>query len=86
MKRRPEEEALSLTGVQKAAAMEGLRIYLAENHELELSGLQADMLLDYITGRIAPYYYNKAVADALAFMTEKAEDMYLLMRDEPGVR
>jgi len=77
-----KEKPIELTREQKENAVGGLQRYLLENHEIELSGLQADMLLDYIAENIAPGFYNKAMMDAIAFMTEKADDMYLLMKDE----
>ena len=80
--KRNEKKIIELTKLQKDTAIEGLQVYFSEAHEVELSRLQADMLLDYIAEHIAPSYYNKAVGDAIAFMTEKADDMYLLMKDE----
>ena len=80
--KRDINKPIPLSKTQKEAAIAGLRHYLSENHEIDLSNLQADMLLDHITAHIAPAFYNKALADAIAFMTEKADDMYLLMKDE----
>ena len=70
----PKEEKL------KAAAK--IREYIKENFEAEIGNLQAGIFLDFITQHVGIYYYNKGIADSLALMTEKMDDLYLLMKDE----
>lgn len=80
MKRK--EEIIPLSTEQKSTAAAKIREYVAENFDVEISGMQAGFFLDFITENIGAYYYNKAVADSMAFITDKTEDMYLLMKDE----
>jgi Uncharacterized conserved protein len=76
------EDIIPLTKEQKSSARDKIREYMAETFEIEIGNLQAEIFLDFITKNIGIYYYNQAVADSLAFITEKTEDLYLLMKDE----
>jgi uncharacterized protein (DUF2164 family) len=82
MRRKPLDDVIQLTKEQKEDASSKLKEYVAENFDVDIGNLQAGIFLDHITKHIGIYYYNKAIADALSFMTEKTDDMYLLMKDE----
>jgi len=56
--------------------------YLAVNFDSEIGGLEAEMFLDYLVKHVGGYCYNKAVADSMGFITERIDDLYLLMKDE----
>ena len=71
-----------LSKEQREKASAKIQEYINENFDFEISGMQAGFLLDFITDNISVYYYNRAIADSLAFITEKTEDLYLLMKDE----
>jgi uncharacterized protein (DUF2164 family) len=77
-----KEIAIELTKEQKKKAAGKIKEYLDENFDVEIGSLQAGIFLDYITNHIGVYYYNAGVADSLSFITDKAEDLYLLMKDE----
>ena len=62
-----------------------IKEYLAVNLDAEIGGLQAEMFLDYLVKYIGVYCYNKAVADSMGFITERIDDLYLLMKDEEEV-
>ena len=49
--------------------------YFAENMDEEIGELKASLLLDFVTREIGPTIYNRAVADAQAFMQEKLGDL-----------
>ncbi|MCL2577223.1 MAG: DUF2164 domain-containing protein [Defluviitaleaceae bacterium] len=80
--RQKKEEIILLTKEQKTTAAVKIRDYIAENFDIEIGNMQSEFFLEYITNNIGVYYYNKAVADSLAFISDKTEDMYLLMKDE----
>jgi uncharacterized protein (DUF2164 family) len=80
MKRK--EHLIPLTKEQKTTAAAKIKEYIAENLDTEIGGLQAEFFVDFITENIGGFYYNRAVADSMAFITDKTEDMYLLMKDE----
>jgi uncharacterized protein (DUF2164 family) len=80
MKRK--EEFIPLTPNQKATAAAKIRDYIAENFDTDIGNLQSEIFLEFITESFGAFYYNKAIADSLAFITDKTEDMYILMKDE----
>ena len=49
--------------------------YFREELELEISGLQAGFLLDYILKEIAPFAYNKGVSDAESYLRTRVEEL-----------
>ena len=80
MKRK--EETIPLTKEQKEIAVAKIKDYILENFDFDVGNLQSEIFLDFITENFGVYYYNQAIADSMAFMTEKIEDFYLLMKDE----
>jgi uncharacterized protein (DUF2164 family) len=81
-KNEKDEGVIPITKEKKAEASSKLKEYIHENFDMDIGNLQAGIMLDFITENIGVYYYNQAIADSLSFITEKAEDMYLLMKDE----
>ena len=82
MRKREQDEVIPLTKEQQENARGKIKEYIAENFEIDIGNLQAGIFLDYITKNIGIYYYNQAIADSLSFITQKADDLYLLMKDE----
>lgn len=80
MKRK--DEIIPLTKEQKTNAVSKIKNYISENFDTEIGNLQSEIFFEYITAHIGVYFYNKGVADSMAFMTDKIEDFYLLMKDE----
>jgi uncharacterized protein (DUF2164 family) len=80
---RYNNSAITLTKEQKTTAARKLEGYMLENFEVEIGGLQAGILCDYIAVHIGPYIYNLAVADIISHLTDRTEEMYLLMKDAP---
>jgi len=76
------ENVINLTKEQKMNAVAKLKHYLSENFDMDAGNLETEFFLEYITKNIGVFYYNNAVADSLAFINEKTEDLYLLMKDE----
>lgn len=60
----------------QAEIIREIKMYFEKERDEELGDLSAVMFLDFITEKIGPYYYNQAVRDAYAFMSEKVEDMF----------
>ena len=77
-----KDEVIRLSKEQTSKAATKIKEYMEQELEMEIGGLKAGFLVDFITKNIALYYYNQGVADALSFMTEKTDDLYLLMKDE----
>ena len=77
-----KEPVIMLAKAQKVNAAAKIKEYISENFDIEIGNLQSEFFLDFITDNIGIYYYNKAVADSQTFITEKIDDLYLLMKDE----
>lgn len=56
--------------------------YLANELDVEVGQLQADMFVDFISQKLGQYYYNLGVIEAMKEMQHKAEDLVLLLKDE----
>lgn len=66
---------LVMAEIAKKQAIVSLRAYSAENFDEELSELQATLLLDHILVDLGPAIYNQAVAEARAYVEERAADL-----------
>ena len=49
--------------------------YFEERLEEEIGDLKASLLLDFILEEIGPTLYNRAVADAQAYMVDRVADL-----------
>jgi uncharacterized protein (DUF2164 family) len=55
--------------------IESIKRFFAETLEEEIGDLRASLVLDFCLKEIGPSIYNRAVADAQAFMQEKVADL-----------
>ena len=78
MKNKPDE--IKLLEDERRAAVFCLREYFDKELEQELGGLPAEMLLDFILKKIGPSIYNQGVIDAQQYITDRAEEMYGLLK------
>lgn len=61
---------------EETAAITGrLQTYFRDELEVDLGGLQAEMLLDFLGREIGPFFYNRGLYDAQAVVAAKAEDI-----------
>jgi len=80
--RKQHSPVIELSKEEKSKAAAKIKEYIKENFETDIGNLQAGIFLDFIIQHVGIYCYNKGVADSLTFMTEKTDDLYLLMKDE----
>lgn len=66
---------IEMTREERADASARLRAFLRDDLEQEITGLQAEMLLDFIGERIGPAFYNRGLYDAQALIQARTEDM-----------
>ncbi|HUR25322.1 MAG TPA: DUF2164 domain-containing protein [Candidatus Thermoplasmatota archaeon] len=59
--------------------LKSIKRFSAEHLDGEFGDLKAALLLEFCLKEIGPTVYNQAIADAQAYLQEKAEDL-------PGVR
>lgn len=57
----------------RAKLVGGLSDYLRTELDLDVKGFDAEFLLDFVTERLGPYYYNQGLHDAQALYREKFE-------------
>ena len=62
---------LRLQASEEQAALQVLQGFLAERFELQLGSFEVQEVLDLFSREIAPHYYNKAVADVQALLSER---------------
>lgn len=67
--------ALTLSEADTKEAVASIRRYCAAHLEVEVGDLQAGSLLDFFLKELAPSVYNKAVADAQTYMTDRLADL-----------
>lgn len=77
MKKEPDR--IELDGEQRKNAMMDIQDYFYKERSEDLGNLGADIMLDFIMDKIAPYIYNKAISDAQKYVADRADDMYALM-------
>lgn len=52
-----------------------LRPYFRDELEMELRDLPAEMLVDFLAREIGPYFYNRALYDAQAIVSQMSEQV-----------
>lgn len=80
MRKKKEDALLKLSKEATKKAVEDLQEYLVQNFDLEVGSLPTEIFLEYISEKVGLHYYNQGIADAMQMMTEKTEELYLLMK------
>lgn len=62
---------LRLDATAEQAALQVLKRFLAERFELQLGSFEVQEVLDLFSREIAPHYYNKAIGDVQALLSER---------------
>ena len=57
----------------REAAARALARYLKDELDVEIGGMDAQLLLDFVSERLGPHFYNQALADARAHLHAKIE-------------
>jgi len=52
-----------------------LRTFFRDDFDLEVSGFQADRLVDFFVRELGAPVYNQAIQDARAFLQQKLDDL-----------
>ena len=55
------------------ALARALARYLKDELDVEIGGMDAALLLDFVTERLGPHYYNQGLYDARALLQTKIE-------------
>ena len=67
--------AVAFSDEARKQAIASLQRYCTEDLDVELTGIQATMLLNFILAEIAPTAYNAGVAAAEAFLRDRLADL-----------
>jgi len=73
-------EPLRLEKEKREEMTAALRAYFLEERGEEIGHLASSLLLDLIIEKLAPEFYNQGVMDAHRFLSDKVEDVQLLLR------
>jgi uncharacterized protein (DUF2164 family) len=75
-------KSTKLSPEQQKYAINQLQDYFLQERDEELSELGAILLLDFISQKLGPLYFNKGIEQSQKFMTERVEDLYALLLNE----
>lgn len=67
--------AIELPDETTKQLLTSIKRYAAEQLDLDLGDLQARLLLDFCLREVGPCVYNRAVADAQAFVQDRVADL-----------
>ena len=59
----------------REAMVRALSRYLKDELDVEVGGMDALLLLDFITDKLGPHYYNQGLADAQVILAKKLEQI-----------
>jgi uncharacterized protein (DUF2164 family) len=62
---------LALDPAQEHAAQQLLKRFLAERFDLQLGAFEVQEVLDLFAREIAPHFYNKAISDVQAMLSDR---------------
>lgn len=66
---------MELERAQTEPVVHALKRLLADRFDVELGGLEVEELLGFIGERLGPLYYNKAIADTQALLSERFDSL-----------
>jgi uncharacterized protein (DUF2164 family) len=66
---------LDLSKEETADIQASLKRYMAEEFDIDMGDLQANLLLRFVLTEIGPFVYNRAIADAERLLAEKVADL-----------
>lgn len=55
--------------------------FIENELDLEISSLKARELINFATLNLGRLCYNKGIEDSIAYMNDKVEDLYVLIRE-----
>ncbi|UVE18201.1 DUF2164 domain-containing protein [Pseudomonas sp. LS44] len=75
MSRAKKPPILALDAAQERDALNTLKRFLEERFELQLGSFEVQEVLDLFTRELAPHFYNKAIADVQAHLTDRFQSI-----------
>lgn len=66
--------AIEFNRQEKADLVSRIRKHLLDELDCEVSGLQGEMFLDFLSEELGPRFYNRGLNDALTAVKRRMED------------
>jgi len=66
---------IKFTEDEKAVVVRKIQLYFAEELRQEIGQFDAEFLLDFFSGEVGPYFYNRGLYDAQAILSSKLDDL-----------
>jgi uncharacterized protein (DUF2164 family) len=71
---------IEISKEEKKKAVQDIREYFLKERNEEIGELAGEFVLDFISEKLGPYFYNKAVIDIQKYMNEKVDDLFSFMK------
>lgn len=71
---------IKLSKEVKAGMVSAIKKYFAEERDEELGDLATALILDFITEKLGPEFYNQGVYDSYSYMSERCEDLLSIQK------
>ncbi|WP_462380991.1 DUF2164 domain-containing protein [Pseudomonas sp. Marseille-QA0892] len=75
VRREAKGPSIELDRAQIEPLVHELKRMLADRFDAELGGLEVEEMLAFIGERLGPLYYNKAIADTQALLSERFDSL-----------
>jgi uncharacterized protein (DUF2164 family) len=70
-----KENPITLSKDRRNEMIAEIKGYFSRDREEEIGDLAAGLLLDFITEKLAPGFYNQGVDDSYRYIKDAAEDL-----------
>ncbi|KRG83098.1 hypothetical protein ABB34_13025 [Stenotrophomonas daejeonensis] len=68
-------ENVEFTNEEKAIIVRKIQMYFTEELRQEIGRFDAEFLLDFFSGEVGSYFYNRGLYDAQTLLASKLEDI-----------
>lgn len=69
------DNKIKLSKEKKQEMVLAIKTYFFKERNEELGDLASSLILDFVTDKLAPEFYNQGVYDSYKFMNDRAEDL-----------
>lgn len=69
---------ITLSKEEKEKALEEIKSFFFNERNEDIGNIASEIFLDFISDKIAPYYYNLGITDAQKYIKDRADDLFEL--------
>ena len=66
---------IQFTSEEKELLVRKIQLYFSEELKQQIGGFDAEFLLDFFSGEVGAYFYNRGLYDAQAALATRLEDI-----------